>query len=408
MDPITHGIAGALLGKAYFSKPHARVAIFAAALGAVFPDIDVFYEAYAEIVHHDPLAIVRYHRAITHSFFALPFFALLLALLTRWTARRLSIASPSVVLLTLVYGVGIASHIVLDGMTSFGTRMWYPISQRRVAWDWVFIIDFVFTSIILVPQVVAWIYHDTQRNREKSLARAWGMWAIFTLGTAIAWLLAYEVGTPFHAWIACVASALFAAAFFLPRRHGWGFRVKSPAWSQAGIYATTAYLLACGLAHYHAMQRVEHFASANHITVDRIGALPVPPSLLDWGDAIRTPDGAYLSQFDLRQKSPAPFTFVPDSPRDDLTARALEEPDVQLYLGFARFPSIQSAVRNGERIVEFSEDRFVNGRRGTRSPFTYVVVFDSAGEPIEQGFQANALSLREIVRKPSKPQGSSP
>ena len=129
------------------------MAVFAATLGAVFPDIDVFYEAYAEIAHHDPLAIVRYHRAITHSFVALPFFALLLAWATHAIARRLGIASPPVWVLTIIYGVGIASHIVLDGMTSFGTRMWYPISQRRVAWDWLFIIDFTFTSLILAPQV---------------------------------------------------------------------------------------------------------------------------------------------------------------------------------------------------------------------------------------------------------------
>ncbi len=408
MDPITHGITGALLGKAYFSKPHARVAVFAATLGAVFPDIDVFYEAYAEIAHHDPLSIVRYHRAITHSFVALPFFALLLAWLTHTIAKRLGIASPSTWMLTLIYGMGIASHIVLDGMTSFGTRMWYPISQRRVAWDWLFIIDFTFTSIILAPQVIAWIYRDTQRGREKSLARAWGMWALFTLGVAVAWLLAFEVGTPFHWWIVGIASALFAVAFFSPRRGGWGFRVKSSAWCQAGTYATIAYVLACGVAHHVAMQRVETFAATNHVTVDRIGALPIPPSLLDWGDAIRTTDGVYLSQFDFRQTQPAPFRFLADSPADAFTRRALEEPDVQLYMTFARFPSIQTSIENGEHLVEFSEDRFVNGRRGARSPFTYLVVFDAAGDLLEQGFQTNAMSLREIKRTPPKSPGGSP
>jgi membrane-bound metal-dependent hydrolase YbcI (DUF457 family) len=408
MDPITHGITGALLGKAYFSKPQARVAVFAATLGAVFPDIDVFYEAYDEIVHRDPLAIVRYHRAITHSFVALPFFALLLAWLTHTIARRLGIACPSAKMLTVIYGVGIASHIVLDGMTSFGTRMWYPISQRRVAWDWVFIIDFTFTSLILAPQVIAWIYRDTQRSREKCVPHALGMWTLFTLGIAIAWWLAYEVGMPFHFWIVGVASALFAAAFFLPGRGGWGFRVKSSAWCQAGTYVTIAYLLACGMAHHVAMQRVKNFAATNHIAVDRIGALPIPPSLLDWGDAIRTPDGVYQSQFDLRQSQPAPFRFVADSPADTFTTRALEEPDVQLYLTFARFPSIQTSVENGEHLVEFGEDRFVNGRRGAKSPFTYLVVFDAAGNLIEQGFQTNAMSLREIIRRPPKPPAGAP
>lgn len=396
MDPVTHGIAGALLGKAYFSKRQARVAVFAATLGAVFPDVDIFYEAYAEIAHHDPLAIVRYHRAITHSFVALPFFAVLLALLTRWIARRLGFESPSVWMLMVIYGVGIASHIILDGMTSFGTRMWYPISTRRVAWDWVFIIDFTFTSLLLAPQVIAWIYRDTPQGREKSTRRALRMWVLFTMGAAVAWVLTYEVGVPFHLWIAGLASLIFAAIFFLPARGGWGFRVKRSAWCQAGTYATVAYVLACGTAHHAAMRRVENFAAANHIEVDRMGALPIPPSLLDWGDAIRARDGVYQSQYDLRQPQPAPFVFVPDSPMDVFTALALRLPEVQLYWTFARFPSIQSYTENGQHFVKFSEDRFVNGRRGAGSPFTYLVVFDAAGNVIEQGFRTNAMSFREI------------
>ena len=52
MDPITHGIAGALLGKGYFAERKGRVAIFAATLGAVFPDIDIV----AEIVDPGALA----------------------------------------------------------------------------------------------------------------------------------------------------------------------------------------------------------------------------------------------------------------------------------------------------------------------------------------------------------------
>src|SRR5271156_1848890 len=119
MDPVTHGIAGALLGKGYFSKRQGRVAIFAATLGAVFPDVDFFYE----ILSRDPLAIVKYHRAITHSFVGLPFFAALLPW-RRWRVPpRSRNEPPSGPLPPLIPGVAIASHILLDGMTSFGTRM---------------------------------------------------------------------------------------------------------------------------------------------------------------------------------------------------------------------------------------------------------------------------------------------
>src|ERR1700722_679222 len=123
MDPITHGITGALIGKGVFSERSGRVAVFAATLGAVFPDVDVV----AEAISRDPLAIIKYHRGITHSFVALPVFAVLLAWFTRAIARRRGMETPSWLMLAVIYGAGIASHIFLDGTTSFGTRMWAPL-----------------------------------------------------------------------------------------------------------------------------------------------------------------------------------------------------------------------------------------------------------------------------------------
>ena len=97
MDPITHGITGALLGKGIFSDREGRMATFAATLGSVFPDVDIV----AESISRDPLAIVKYHRGITHSFIALPFFAALLAWLTIYFTRRRKIPCPSWPMLTL-------------------------------------------------------------------------------------------------------------------------------------------------------------------------------------------------------------------------------------------------------------------------------------------------------------------
>ena len=403
MDPITHGIAGGILGKGFFSAREKRVAVFASVLGAVAPDVDVFYQGYAEIVQHDPLAIVKYHRAITHSFIALPFFAILLALIVRAGARYLKIESPSLGKLTLVSAVGLASHILLDGTTSFGTRMWYPISSQRVAWDWLFIIDFVFTSLILIPQLLAGIYRDTPANREKAFARVIGSWLLLSIGTIVVWRVAASVGTPFHGWIVAFVSLIFGALFFLPLQNGWGFRVQSHRWCQAGACLALAYILACGWMHHTAIVRAQYFAAENHIAVERIGALPIPPSFLDWGDAIRTPNGVYQSQFDLRQARPAGFRFIPDSPHDAFVSRAVNLPEVEQYWNFARFPSIQSFSEDGDRVVEFGEDRFVNGRRGASSPFTYRVEFDSSGEVVEQGFQTNAMSMRELIRmKPAR------
>jgi membrane-bound metal-dependent hydrolase YbcI (DUF457 family) len=398
MDTITHGIAGALIGKGFFSRKAARVAVFSATIGAMFPDVDVV----AEIFSRDPLAIVKYHRAITHSFVALPFFAAILAWLTRAGAaflrrkypRFADLESPSWGLLTIIYGVAIASHILLDGMTSFGTRMWYPLSQQRVAWDWLFIIDFCFTSLVVLPQVAAWIYRDSR----KALPRAIIMSIVFAIGSLAAWKIADAVGFPFHLWIAGFASLVIAILFFAPMFRTMGFRITTPQWCRAGSYLTLVYLAACGFAHHTAIARASSFAKAHNVSVERMAALPLPPSLLDWGDVIRTPDGVYQSRFDLRSNSASEFWFRADSPPDAFIASALQLPEVQLYWNFARFPVIRSFAADGRHFVDFNENRFITRHTKGPAPFSYRVIFDNDGNPVEEGWQADGMDVRRMIK----------
>jgi membrane-bound metal-dependent hydrolase YbcI (DUF457 family) len=408
MDTITHGIVGGLLGKGYFSKRSGRVATFAAVVGAMFPDIDVV----EEIFSRDPLAIVRYHRGITHSFLALPFFAAILAWLTRAGFNLLKkkfkslsdTESPSWGILFVIYAVAVASHIILDAMTSFGTRIWDPLSQERVAWDLLFIIDFCFTAIALLPQVVAWIYAD----RAKARVRAISMWLLFTFASFVVWKIAEGVGFPFHLWIAFFLSVISAALFFLPAIRGAGFRITTARWCQAGTVVMLAYLFACSLAHHQALLRVNNFASANHIVIDRIAALPLPPSLLDWGGVIRSGDGVYQSRFDLRDSAAPLFSFTADSPPNMYVARAMQRPEVQLYWNFARFPVIRTFTASGLHYVDFNENRFMTRKHQGPAPFSYRIVFDDAGDPIEEGWQTNGLDVQRMIKIAPVHAGSAP
>ncbi len=140
--------------------------------------------------------------------------------------------------------------------------------------------------------------------------------------------------------------------------------------------------------------------SRTRITVDvvRIAALPVPPSLLDWGDVIRTNDGIYQSRFDLRDAKHPSFYFIPDSPANRFIKRARELSEVKLYWEFARFPTIHYLDEGDYHIVDFSEHRFTNGGRRTPQPFSYRVVFDDAGEVIEEGWLQNGMFMRLMRR----------
>lgn len=398
MDPITHGITGALLGKGLFSKRQAKVAIFAATLGAVFPDVDVT----ADLISRDQLAIVKYHRAITHSFVAMPFFAMLLAALTppvlKWLKRRYAWLkdweSPPFWLLTLIYAVGISSHIILDGMTSFGTRMWYPISSVRVAWDMLFIVDFAFMAVILAPQVAAWIYSDAARSRRRAIRS----WILLTAGAFLIWAIARPAGYGFHLWAAASASAIFAVLFFGPSLGGFGFRISRAAWCQAGLVLMVAYLVGAGYLHHAAYARVTKFAAQKDAAVERIGALPIPPSFLDWDDAIRSNNGVYELQFDLRNTQPLDFRFIPDSPPDRFIASAFKRPEVQLFWNFARFPSIVSFNARGKHVVEIGENRYSDGRRRGPQPFTYELIYDPDGQLLAEGWLTNGVLQRDLQR----------
>ena len=398
MDTITHGIAGALIGKGFFSRKAARVVVFSATVGAMFPDIDVV----AEIFSRDPLAIVKYHRAITHSFVALPFFAVALAFLTlvgvaflrKNYPRFADLEPPTWDRLSIVYGVAIASHILLDGMTSFGTRMWFPISQQRVAWDILFIIDFTFTSFVLLPQIAAWIF----KEREEATRRAVAMFLVFSVGAFVVWKLADAVGFPFHRWITGVALLILAVLFFAPLYRGAGFEITTAEWCRAGTGLTLVYLFFCTLAHHTAFARARAFAVSHKIPVERIAALPLPPSFLDWGGVIRSLDGVYQSRFDLRSNSTPQFWFRPDSPPDVFIARAFQLSEVQTYWTFARFPVIRSFAADGQHFVDFNENRFITRRTKGPAPFSYRVIFDNAGNPIEEGWQADGMDVRRMIK----------
>lgn len=390
MDPVTHGIAGALIGKAFFTSESAhdkvktaRVAIFAATLGAIFPDVDIFMNSFS----HDPLALARYHRGFTHSFIGLPIFAAALAWLTRVLfrcyARRPRCenwASPSFAFLFAVYAAGIASHILLDGFTSFGTRMFNPFSKDRVAWDLLFIVDFVFTALVSVPQIAAWIH----RRREGSLTRGIAMWLSLTSLSFGVWALARAAQFAFPVGAFIVASGIFALLFFIPIRD----RARTPfprkSWCRAGFYVSCAYIVACGMAHHAALARVRAFASAQHLAVENIGALPLPPSLFDWSGLILTRDGVYESEFSLRDAAAPKFRFWQNSPQNRYTQIATQLEPVRTYLWYARFPVMRFGTVEGDYVVQYADMRFFTGENRPM-PFTFYVSLDSKGKMLAYG-----------------------
>src|SRR5580704_15503672 len=309
MDTITHGIAGALIGKAVFrgedmfaSKPmdRARIITWSLMLGAIFPDSDIIRDWFSS----DPLLIVTWHRSITHSLVCMPFFALALAALTRWFARWRKWDAPSFAALTGIYAIGILSHIFLDLVTTFGTMIWSPLTWSRPAWDLIFIIDFTFTALLLCPQILAWVYRQSEGLRNRAIL-TWSLLALASLAVAA---LLKNVGAPISAQTAITIIMLLAALFLLPSLRFKGLRVRYATWNRAGLAAALLYLAAAFYAHRAALERVEKFAALFHLQVRSLGALPLPPSLWHWDGLVNTPHGVYEVRLVLSE--PAPLASV--------------------------------------------------------------------------------------------------
>jgi membrane-bound metal-dependent hydrolase YbcI (DUF457 family) len=400
MDTITHGITGALLGKAFFDdvgaasrRPIAadgrdkpaptgstpgRIAIWAATLGAIAPDSDSLFEIFG----NNDLAIIEQHRGFTHSFLFLPLFALVLAAGTHWLARRRGWASASLARLWLVYAVGLACHIVLDLITSFGTMIWSPLSNARVAWDLTFIIDFTFTAIVLVPQVAAWAY----RTRAGSITRRVLGWTLFGVAAVGVERLARSLGVGFSPWVVVAVALVLSAIFFLAARRDWGFRVSRASWCRAGVAALAVYLGLSFAAHRVALSRVRDFAASRSLEVETAGALPLPPSVLRWNGLIRTPDGVYQAWFSLLDREPPAFRFSADSATNSYVEAARALPSVQRYLWFARFPLVLYRQEDGRNVVDFTDLRFFARRGQAAVGFTFRVTMDAEGRVLTQGW----------------------
>jgi membrane-bound metal-dependent hydrolase YbcI (DUF457 family) len=341
--------------------------------------------------------MITWHRSITHSLLLLPVWSLLLAGLTRWIAKKFQWEAPTYAALTGVYAVGIFSHILLDLVTTFGTMVWSPLAWSRPAWDLIFIVDFTFTGLLLVPQFLAWAHRDEKHARRRAVM----MWLLFVPVTFGIAAIGRIVGAPISVVAIFAAILVFSLVFLVPAFLGWGSHLKLATWNRAGFAAASLYIALAVVAHHRALERVKRFAEFQGVQPVAIGALPLPPSLWNWDGLVRGPRGVYELRMDLSQPSgipaseaeaasaakvPLTYNYFPDAPANNLIQQARALPEVQKVLWFDRFPVTRFHKEGAESVVEILDLRFPKVRPDRPAAFTYRVRFDATGKVVGQGW----------------------
>lgn len=138
MDPLTHTLTGLAVSRAGLNRWTAR-ATPVLLLAANAPDCDIVTWAGSSA------AFLRYHRHITHSFFAIPFLAVLPVLLVGLFARK-QLDWKRAYMVSLI---GVATHPILDSLNVYGVRWFLPFSGEWVRFDLAHIVDLWIWAILL-------------------------------------------------------------------------------------------------------------------------------------------------------------------------------------------------------------------------------------------------------------------
>ena len=170
MDPVTQGTIGAVLPQALGKKNLGIVALLGF-LSGMAPDLDILIRS-----NTDPLLSLEYHRQFTHSIIFIPFGGLICALFLFVVFKKISPFNFKKTWLYCTLGYG--THGLIDACTSYGTLLFWPFSDIRIAWNNISIIDPLFTLPLILLIVTATI---KKKNIYSKIALAWAV-TYLTLG----------------------------------------------------------------------------------------------------------------------------------------------------------------------------------------------------------------------------------
>ena len=157
MEYISEIVLGGAVGEAVLEKKIGNKATGWGAIAVTIPYLDIIPAQFMDVVSR-----IEFHRSVTHSFL----FALLMSPLLGWLVHRIhrSDAASKWQWIKLCFW-GLFTHALLDCCTTWGTQLFWPFSEYRIAWKNVAVVDPLYTVPFLILLVAVMFRPRDYRSR---------------------------------------------------------------------------------------------------------------------------------------------------------------------------------------------------------------------------------------------------
>ena len=187
MDSITQIVLGAACGEIALGKKIGNKAILFGAIGGTIPDLDVLI---GKLFYTNEIDSLAFHRGIMHS---IPF-AIVGALIFGFLSYKvydygyLRRGTTSLKDWIWLFFLSILTHPILDSFTPYGTQLFLPFSDYRVAFNNIAVVDPLYTLPLIMCVSITMFF-----NRKNSKRKTWtkaglylsSAYMIFTIGNKL-------------------------------------------------------------------------------------------------------------------------------------------------------------------------------------------------------------------------------
>lgn len=187
MDSLTQIVLGAACGEAVLGKKIGNKALLFGAIAGTIPDLDVFTSRW---FYSNEIDIMAAHRGFSHSIL----FSILGAFLFGWLVFKLYNSGKRKNTTSLkdwirLFFWSLFTHIILDCFTPYGTQLFKPFNEYRVAFNNISVVDPLYTIPFLICLIVMMFFKRKNNRRH--------FWLKLGLGISSAYML-FTIGNKFH------------------------------------------------------------------------------------------------------------------------------------------------------------------------------------------------------------------